>query len=69
MFKLPSSELKPSELQLDKLEQSNEKNSQELTIKSKHSLLSKLSKSTENDDFTEMNEFDAVTDDINREEK
>ena len=67
VFKLPESDLQPSELQLDELEKSNEENSQELTVESKQGLLSKLPESIKNDDLSDMNEFDAVTNDFEEE--
>ena len=68
MFKLPSGEVNPSELDLDELEKSNEQNS-ESTVESNDGLLSKFSKSSANDDLTDMNEFDAVVNDSTEEEK
>ena len=68
MFKLPSGEVNPSDLDLDELEKSNEQNS-ESTVESNDGLLSKFSKSSSNDDLTDMNEFDAVTNDSMEEEK
>lgn len=67
VFKLPENDLQPSELELDELEKSNEKNSQDLTIESTQGLVSKLPKSIKSDDLSDMNEFDAVINDFEEE--
>ena len=66
IFKLPENDIQPSELELDELEKSNEKNS-DITVESTQGLVSKLPKSIKSDDFTDMNEFDAVTNDFEEE--